>query len=336
MLASVTGRWFHILLMTACLAAAQKFQIGESGATVSLRGVSAVDQAVAWASGANGMFLRTTDGGKTWAAHTVPGAADLDFRDVEAVDDRTAYLLSSGAGSLSRIYKTTNSGETWTLQHTNLDPKGFLDCMAFWDATHGIALGDPVEGRFSILTTRDGLTWLKRPGPKANEGEGAFAASGSCIFARGTREAWFGTGGAGGARVFHTTDGGETWSVAKTPVRGGSTSAGIFSLFFYDGLHGVAVGGEYTRPGDMAGNCAVTDDGGKSWKLCASGPRGYRSSVAQVAPGLLISVGPSGSDSSMDGGKTWEKLGDAGFHALSSRWGFAVGANGSAGVYSAR
>ena len=37
-----------------------------SGVTVRLRGVSAVSDRIAWASGADSAVLRTTDGGATW------------------------------------------------------------------------------------------------------------------------------------------------------------------------------------------------------------------------------------------------------------------------------
>ena len=107
---------------------------------------------------------------------------------------------------------------------------GFWDAIAFWDSMHGILLGDPVDGRFTILTTSDGTNWQARTGPKAEKGEAAFAAAGTALVARGAREAWFATGGPGGGRVFHSEDGGATWSVARTPLRPSSDGAGIFSL----------------------------------------------------------------------------------------------------------
>ena len=134
-----------------------------SGTESRLRGVSAVSDRVCWATGARGTVLLTTDGGATWRKKTVPGAGNLDFRDVHAFDDRTAYILSIGAGELSRIDKTTDGGVTWAASFRNNDPRGFLDAIAFWDETHGIAQGDPVDGRFLILTTDDGgVSW--RPG----------------------------------------------------------------------------------------------------------------------------------------------------------------------------
>jgi photosystem II stability/assembly factor-like uncharacterized protein len=188
---------------------AQTWVNHQSGVTASLRGVSAVSDRVVWASGSAGTYLTTTDGGAAWRAATVPGAEDLDFRDVHAVDARTAYLLSSGPGEKSRIYKTTDASLHWTLQFTNPDSKGFFDAIAFWDARHGIVLGDPVNEEFVTLTTADGGEhWVRQHTPPALPNEGAFAASGTCLIVLGQQEAWFATGGPGGARVFHSQDGG--------------------------------------------------------------------------------------------------------------------------------
>src|ERR1041384_7695206 len=104
------------------------------------RGLCAVSPKVAWVSGTKGTFGRTTDGGKTWAVGTVPDADELDFRDVEAFGEDTAYLLSAGPGGGSRIYKTTDGGKTWKLQFKSTQPKSFFNAIAFWDERHGIAL----------------------------------------------------------------------------------------------------------------------------------------------------------------------------------------------------
>lgn len=314
---------WRFLWVIAGAAAAQSWVPVERGTTANLRAVSARGQSV-WVSGDKGAVIRTTDGGKTWRRIAPSGAADVDFRDIEAVDDRTAFLLGSGEGPKSRIYKTTDGGASWMLLTTNLEPKGFWDCMSFWDSTHGIILGDPVDGRFTIMTTSDGATWQKIKGPSANKDEGAFAASGTCVFTRGTREAWFGTGGVGGARVFHSEDGGQTWSVAKTPMRHDSASAGIFSVAFSDSLHGVAVGGDYMKPAVSAGTMATTSDGGQAWT--AGSLPGYRSSVVYAGVEIWISTGTSGSDWSRDGTKTWQAWTTEGFNAFNNGWG--VGASG--------
>lgn len=319
-------------VFVSAAALAQSWIPQQSGTTVPLRGVSAVSGSVAWASGAKGTFLRTTDGGATWMAGVVTGAANLDFRSVRALDERTAFLVSSGPGELSRIYKTTDGGAGWRLLHINPDPKGFWDGIAMWDATHGIMLGDPVNGRFVIYTTSDGVSWQAQKGPQALTEEGAFAASNTSLFTRGAREAWFGTGGPGAARVFHTDDGGKTWTAAKTPMRNDSANAGIFSLAFSDPRRGIAVGGDYSKPSENRGNIALTEDGGRIWTAAAAtAPPGFRSAVAFLDDRKMwIATGTSGSDVSLDGGKTWKQFDTASYNAMSFAGGagWAVGPGG--------
>jgi photosystem II stability/assembly factor-like uncharacterized protein len=328
------------LLLVICGTQARAQWVAQvSGTSVRLRGVSAVSRRVAWTSGAGGSYARTFDGGRTWQAGQVPGAAELDFRDVDAFDADTAYLLAIGEGERSRIYKTTDGGRHWTLQFQNRRAGAFYDCMAFWDERRGIAMSDPVDGRFLIIRTEDGgRTWneIDPAGmPRALEGEGGFAASGTCVAVGGKSDAWFGTGGPEGPRVVRSNDGGRTWQAAPAPLASGK-AAGVFSLDFY-GSAGAAVGGDYTKEREAAGNAALTFDGGRSWRALDASrrPGGYRSCVAYV-PGTggrkLIAVGPSGSDYSTNGGRTWKPLGAEGFHALSvaplgdAAW--AVGENG--------
>ena len=313
-------------------AIAQSWTPQSSGTTASLRGVSAVSQSVAWASGSNGTFLRTVDGGATWKAAKVPGASDLDFRAVRSFDENTAFLLSIGAGEKSRVYKTADGGASWNLLYTNPDPKGFFDAIAFWDASHGIILGDPVDGRFVVLTTSDGgVTWSQRKTPFAQPQEGAFAASNSCLTVRGEREAWFASGGPNGARVFHSTDGGDTWTVSKTPVRNDSPAAGIFALAFSDSRHGIAVGGDYNKPSETTSNIAITADGGKTWSA-ATPLNGFRSDVKYLANRKIwIATGTTGSDVSLDDGKNWKQLDNGNYNEMSfpGETGWAVGPKGA-------
>jgi len=310
-----------------------------SGTKARLRGLSVVDSKVVWASGSHGTFVMTTDSGATWRPRTVPDASGLDFRDIHAVDRRTAYLLSVGEGDRSRIFKTTDGGDSWSLQFVNRDPKGFLDAFAFWDVDRGIALGDPVDGRFAILATDDGgRNWERNPVecmPPALPGEGAFAASGTCLVVQGQRNAWFGTGGPRASRIFRSIDRGHTWTVHETPIRVGNASSGIFSLSFRDPDHGVAVGGDYKQPEKADRIIARTADGGRTWSLIKGPqPRGYRSAAAYVpgtAKPTLVVVGPTGSDYSTDDGETWLPLGKIGFHAVGfagPNAGWAVGEDG--------
>ena len=267
--------------------------------------------------------MRTKDGGATW--HTSILAAGLDFRGVHAVNAATAWFLSSGPGDKSQVY---NSAQRL---YTNPDAKGFFDAIAFWDPQRGIVLGDPVDGRFAILTTGDGgRTWTRRPAPEALPNEGAFAASNTCLIVMGKQTAWFGTGR---ARVFRSDDAGLTWAAAQTPIRNDSPSAGVFSLAFSDRQHGVAVGGDYSKPSENADNIAITSDGGATWEAPAgTRPNGYRSAVAYLADRRAwIATGTTGSDISMDNGRNWKQFDTSAFNALgavSSHAAWAVGPDG--------
>ena len=283
---------YCLVLLLAISVAAQTFTTQKSNTNENLRGISVLTDGIAWASGTHGTYLRTTDGGSSWQAAQVPGAEALDFRDVEAFSADFAYLLSAGAGEQSRIYKTVDAGKTWTLQFTNKNPKGFFDCMAFWDRDHGIAVGDPVadnSGRlkFELIVTDDGGNhWNPLSSeslPPAIEGEGAFAASGTCITVQSNRNVWFATGGKA-ARVLHSTDAGKTWTVADTPITHGEDSTGIFSIVFRDATHGVIAGGDYKHPEEDGPHLAFTGDGGLTWKLSPLSPQAYFSAAAFARP----------------------------------------------------
>lgn len=325
--------------------AAGQWRVQPSGSTASLRGVSAVNERVVWASGSAGTVLRTVDGGRSWRRiPPPPGSDSLDFRDVHAVSATTAYVMSAGDSGQSRIYKTTSGGGRWALQYTSDQPGFFLDAIAFWDARRGVAMSDPVAGRFVVLTTSDGGgTWTPVPAaqmPAAIEGEAAFAAGGTALTVRAGGHAWFGTGGSGATRVFRSTDFGRRWHAAPAPLATGAASQGIFAVAFRDAQRGVAVGGDYANPASGNDVAATTADGGRSWRaLTDRAPTGYRSGLA-VVPGtrgrVVIAVGTSGSDRSTDGGLTWAPLDTLGFNAVSfasPAAGWAVGAGGRIARY---
>jgi photosystem II stability/assembly factor-like uncharacterized protein len=287
----------------------------QAPAPISMRGLSVVNENVVWASGTSGSVIRTTDGGATWQLHKIANADSLDFRDIEAIDANRAYVLS--AGEDGRIYYTSDGGATWTLQFRNTAKDAFFDCLDFFDDNRtGIAMSDPLGGRYLLVKTTNGQAWSELPAvsrPQAEQGEAAFAASGTCLTIAGNR-AYLATGGGPAARVYWSDDRGYAWHATSTPVPAGAQAAGIFALAFRDAHNGIAIGGDYTKP-QQAATVAVTNDGGRTWR--AAGATSYTSGAAWSRSGAsLIAVGTPGTRLSHDAGLTWVALDSLEYNAV--------------------
>lgn len=321
------------LALTLLLAAATAFaqwNLAETGSTAGLRGIHNLGTGVIWASGANGVVLRSEDDGYMWQQCTVPPAAEnLDFRAVFGRDANHAMVMSSGPGAASRLFETTDGCATWHLLFENPDKDGFWDALTFRGRA-GFILGDPVAGCFVIYRSDDlGRHWRRDHSSElaaAPDGESIFAASNSALTVLPNSEILFATGGVGGPRLFHSDKSGQ-WSVTKLPLAGGKPSAGVFSIAFRDEHHGIAVGGDFQEPAQSAGTAAWTSDGGLTWHSATELPSGYRSAVGwEQRIGAWITVGPNGSDLSRDGGHIWKRFDSAGWNALSLPW--VAGAKG--------
>lgn len=285
---------------------APSWRMVPTGSSEQFRGMAAVSRNVAWLAGTHGTVLRTSDGGQHWRNVSPAGASALEFRDIEAWDSQHAVALTIGTGADSAIFRTSDGGASWQRAFSNDDPNAFYDCLAFFNRRDGLAVSDPVDGKFRLIGTHDGgRTWsVVDPAgmPPAQSGEFGFAASGTCLVTSG-HDAWIASGGGSSARVFHSRDLGRTWTVTDTPVVVGPT-AGIYSLAV-SGRRVAAVGGDYTVPTARVDIAASSRDGGRSWRLAAEMPGGYRSGVAFAGGQSLVAVGPTGSDVSRDDGRTW-------------------------------
>lgn len=319
-------------------ATAYGWTLTPTGTTVRFRGLAPVSRDVAWVSGTNGTVLRTTDGGATWAKVSPQGLGTgaLQFRDIEAFDARHAVILSIGEGTDSRILRTDDGGASWTETFRNTDPRAFYDCLAFSSPRRGLAMSDPVDGRFRLVETSDGgRSWspVDPAGmPVAKDGEAAFAASGTCLTTGVAGRTYLASGGVDPARVFTSTDHGRTWTVADSPVAGGP-SAGVFSVTFRDARRGVLLGGDFAAPTNAVDNAAWTDDGGATWTKSTVNPGGYRSGSAWVSgtSRTVLAVGPSGSDVSSDGGRTWATFDTGSFDSVECTSDGACWASGEQG-----
>ncbi len=319
-----------LLLMTIHFGFAQSVLTLDSSRKQSFRGLSVVDDKVIWVSGTQGTVGRSTDGGKSWEWKTVSGFEKTDFRDIEAFDKKTAIIM--GVASPAYILKTTDGGETWKLVYENRDSAMFLDAMEFWNDMSGIAIGDPINGRFFILRTFDGgENWQTIPElnrPVAIEGEACFAASGTNIRAFGRDEAVFVTGGI--SSNFFKRD-----QKINLPLNQGISTAGANSLAVKKKKTIVVVGGDFTKPNESKGNCALSFDGGQTWKNPDTNPSGYRSSVEYLAKNKWITCGLTGVDVSSDNGLNWRNISELSFHvvrkAKKGKSIFLAGANGRIG-----
>lgn len=240
----------------------------------------------------------------------------LEFRSV-AHTTSDFFMLS--VGNPAMLFKTGDQG-TMELVYFEEHPKVFYDSMIFWNDQEGIAIGDTTEDCLSIIITRDGgNTWHKLSCdvlPKAKEAEGAFAASNTNIAVKGNNT-WIATTA---GRVYFSEDKGKSWSVVQTPVINAKETEGIYSMAFYDNKNGFAIGGDYTNPESNTSNKIITNDGGNTWTLIASGKEpGYRSCVQYVPNGNgkeLVTVGFKGIDYSKDGGDSWKSISKEGFYTL--------------------
>lgn len=307
-----------------------------SNTTQRLQAVSVAGDKVVWASGTGGTWVRTTDAGRIWKSGRVPGADSLEFRDVQAIDDKIAYLQSSGPGNKSRIYRTIDGGENWQLQFINSQADAFFDCFAFWDRNSGIAFSDNVDGKFPVYRTLNGGQRWSELGnlPEATKGEGAFAASGTCVATFGEKSAWIATGAGTEARLIHTKDRGESWTSIKTPIAQGTSTTGHTSIEFRSEQIGLAVGGDIADTMKVTDNVIMTRDGGATWtvggKLSFSGAA-YGAAYVKGTAGSAVAVGPNGASLTHDDGRTWTALDHVSYWSVAfgtNRTGYMVGPRG--------
>lgn len=287
----------------------------QSNTTVRLYAVSPVNSRVVWVAGNLGTYLVTTDGGKHWRAAKVPGAETLAFRDVEAVSAKVAYLLSIGSGEDSRIYKTVDGGQSWTMQFQNHNPAAFYDCFDFWTPKRGLTFSDATGTRFPAIKTTNGRTWqdIGNRLPTAQPGEAAFASSGTCVATEGAGNAWIGTSGAARARILATRDGGASWAAYLIPAgfTQGTPVSGIASVAFRDGLHGILGGGDVVASTVPQVNVARSRDGGVTWALTTPTPFPGAVYGLDYVSGLrraVVATGPGGAAWTPNEGDTWSLL----------------------------
>lgn len=300
-----------LIVLTSAKISAQNIILLQKDTLTNIRGLSVVDDSIAWVSGSKGHIGFTANGGKTWRWQQVNGFEKADFRDIEAFSDKEAIIMSSGTPAL--IMKTIDGGISWQLKYKYTDTAYFFDAMDFENNQHGFILGDPIDHKFILMETENaGEAWnLVKNRPDALADEAAFAASGTCLYAHGILNIV--TGGSN-ARVLISPLKEMNWVNYNLFITHGKPSQGAFSI-----THGeheiVTVGGDYAKD-IVADSVAVIFSGTPHAHeyLPQKGPSGFQSCVEYVSDRTYLSTGTPGSNITRDGGKTWVKIDNTSFN----------------------
>lgn len=190
---------------------------------------------------------------------------------------------------------------------------------AFYDALHFV--NDNLAYTFSdadkdqmlkLAVYKDGQWNRFKNNVKLNEGEAAFAASNTNI-SSSKKYLWIATGGKS-SRILRMNLKDEKFEIFNTPFVQGESSQGMYSVDFFDDHFGIAAGGDYTQQEANINNIATTNDGGKTWKIQASGQNAGYTTCVKIKPGSkgkdIIAVGDKHISYSSDFGKTWTKISD--------------------------
>jgi photosystem II stability/assembly factor-like uncharacterized protein len=324
---------FNIIccLLFIAPASAQSVKVLHTGDKISLRGLSVVDDKVVWVSGSTGKVGKSIDGGHTWKWFTVKGFEKNDFRDIEAFSETTAIIVS--VGEPAYILKTVDGGKSWKTVYENKTKGMFLDAMDFSDKQTGVVVGDPINEIFFIAQTIDGgNNWTdvdSKYCPVADSGEACFASSGTNIRIINKNNFCFVSGGTHSNLI-------TGFRRINIPIDQGRESAGANSIAFKDFNNYIVVGGDFTAKDSSVKNCAITEDGGLTWKWPTQSPHGYRSCVEYISNNTWVSCGLNGVDISTDNGKTWKLISSESFHACrkakNGKSVFLSGNNGNIGV----
>lgn len=303
--------FFLAALLSVSTTYAQTVKLLHSGTKVSFRGLSAVSDKVVWVSGTGGTVGLSTDGGENWKWTTVKGFEKMDFRDIEAFDDKTAIIM--GIAEPAYILKTTDGGENWKIVFTDSTKGMFLDAMEFWNEQSGIVIGDPLGDKIFIARTFDGgNSWRGIPAeniPTAEKGEAFFASSGTNVRKLSRSEAVFVSGGLR-SRLFIRD------KKIDLPLLQGKESTGANSVAVKKKKTIIVVGGDFNTKDSTSGNCVISTDAGQSFHTPTVGPHGYRSCVEYLWKKTWISCGLNGVDYSDDEGQNWKWISKDGFHVV--------------------
>jgi photosystem II stability/assembly factor-like uncharacterized protein len=291
-----------------------------------------------WAGGTQGTFGHSSDAGKTWRFVQIPGAEQLDFRDLVILNKQEVLLMSAGPSEEGKasIWRTQDAGEHWKLVFEKKEPGFFFDCIQ-WDRSRqeGWLLADPIQRKLTLFQIRDReFTQIDTSStPLLQAKEAFFAASGSSLSMNGNHLLLTGGGGAF-ARIYLKPNQKSAWTYTETNIPTGEAK-GYFSIGLKNKKTFWAVGGDYRKLNEGTIPILITQDGGISWQELTNTPSFYMEKVIWAKPYWIVS-GPSQSAAYYEKMKQWKNLGPSPYHNIIQVGGeiWGIGAKGQLGKIS--
>ncbi|HVO23419.1 MAG TPA: YCF48-related protein [Candidatus Margulisiibacteriota bacterium] len=219
--------------------------------------VHAMDAEKAIVVGYGGKILLTTDAGFTWSQP--PSGTNRALYRVRFVDPENGWV----SGQEGLMLHTTDGGKTWVRQKTGTSV--YLFSLSFIDRNNGWAIGDK---SILVQTTDGGTTWalhkITTAAQKEVSAEEAVASADPVLYDVQFVDANNGWVVGEFGKIYHTTDGGQTWTEQQLSLIGAEVVDALdlptfFGVRFSDAHTGLAAG--------LDGKIARTTDAGASWKF---------------------------------------------------------------------
>ncbi len=276
----------------------------------ALTQVEMLDEQNGWAQ-AEGLVLRTEDGGETWLDITPQGMPnDPAYAKSYFLNKKTAWILLEDMDkpSYGTIYRTTDGGATWLWKNT---PFGRSE-IGFWDAEHGYALTDLGSAAGSmgvaIWQTENGgkdfdRVFLHEPGLDDSL---PFSGIKNGITFIDTQKGWVAGSVPEDGRIwlYRTVDGGFSWEAQELnmPLGYEEYQASAEAPVFFDDGRGVLP--VRLRGEESATVFYRTADSGETWTATLPVPMRGKYALAS-ADELVVWDGSARLFASTDGGETW-------------------------------
>lgn len=198
-------------------------------------------------------MFKTTDGGQSWNATLLNYLSGIDA--VYFLNDTIGFAY----GQYNTVYKTTDCGESWTRITSN----DFIDCkyqcLRFANQDTGFLINHlyTPEWTYKLMRSADGgVVWEEMDIPDEVTDLSSLSVLGSNDIWIASKSPYYNSNYWTGkeARVYHTVDGGATWTAHAIGMANSSNA--IETIEFFNEMEGRVIG---------FGHIWTTSDGGQTW-----------------------------------------------------------------------